>query len=128
MFQPLFIKSNASQSSNSGCDGGSPCIPKSPEVYTMPLPKNSCHIRFTKTLEVNGCFLSNNHFANPSLFFSSFVESNGKIFGGVLKDTSSPNWSYTPRFKIWVHLTSLLSFMIITATAAVSFLLMNCKT
>ena len=38
--QPLSRKSTASQSSNSGCVGNSPCMPKSSLVRTMPVPKS----------------------------------------------------------------------------------------
>ena len=38
----------------SGCVGGGPRTPKSPEVSTNPRPKNSCHIRLTATRAVNG--------------------------------------------------------------------------
>ena len=37
--QPDSRNSTASQSSSSGCDGASPCDPKSSAVFTMPVPK-----------------------------------------------------------------------------------------
>ena len=48
-FHPLSINSFASQSSNSGCVGFSPWLPKSLGVATMPRPKWCCHSRFTIT-------------------------------------------------------------------------------
>ena len=38
----LRMNSVASQSSNSGCDGGSPCDPKFSAVLTSPMPKYIC--------------------------------------------------------------------------------------
>ncbi len=54
MLQPRSTNSVASQSSSSGCDGLSPCVPKSSDVRTMPRPKNSCQMRFTATRAVSG--------------------------------------------------------------------------
>src|SRR5437868_4790580 len=61
----------AIQSSNSGCDGASPCEPKSPAVLTIPLPKTSCQKRFTATREVRGFDASTIHFASPRRFLGS---------------------------------------------------------
>ena len=48
------MNSVASQSSRSGCDGGSPRKPKLSEVVTKPVPKYSCQIRLTVTRAVSG--------------------------------------------------------------------------
>ena len=42
MLQPRSMNSAASQSSSSGCEGGSPCEPKSSDVLTRPVPNNIC--------------------------------------------------------------------------------------
>ena len=47
--QPVRMNSVASQSSSSGCEGHSPCAPKSSTVFTMPVPKYICQKRFTVT-------------------------------------------------------------------------------
>src|SRR5436190_21460759 len=47
--QPLRINSVASQSSSSGCVGGSPRLPKSLGVATMPRPRWCCQSRLTMT-------------------------------------------------------------------------------
>src|SRR5262245_16432105 len=57
------MSSHASQSSNSGCEGGSLCIPKSSGVVTIPMPKYACHKRFTTARAVVGERLSTSHFA-----------------------------------------------------------------
>src|SRR5437868_4327116 len=51
---PFRTNSDASQSSNSGCVGRAPARPKSFGVATNPLPKHSCHTRFTITRAVKG--------------------------------------------------------------------------
>jgi hypothetical protein len=53
--QPDSRNSTASQSSNSGCDGNSPVMPKSPAVRTSPTPKSSCQNRLTVTRAMSGC-------------------------------------------------------------------------
>src|SRR5262249_40399584 len=63
--QPDSRNSTASQSSSSGCDGGSPLTPKSPLVRTMPVPKTSCQKRLTVTRAVSGCSGRRSHWANP---------------------------------------------------------------
>src|SRR5258708_18945536 len=60
------MNSQASQSSSSGCDGASLCMPKSSGVLTIPLPKYVCHNRLTSTRAVVGDFLSDNHRANAN--------------------------------------------------------------
>ena len=47
--QPFWTNSAASQSSNSGCVGGSPDIPRFSEVGTMPTPVRCCQSRLTIT-------------------------------------------------------------------------------
>src|SRR5204862_4842403 len=64
--QPDSRNSTASQSSSSGCDGGSPCEPKSSAVFTRPVPKISCQKRFTVTRAVSGFEGSTSHRARPS--------------------------------------------------------------
>src|SRR6476619_3940601 len=66
--QPVRTNSVASQSSNSGCDGGSPCDPKSSAVFTMPVPKYICQKRFTVTRATNGFDGSTSHRARPNRF------------------------------------------------------------
>ena len=51
---PARTNSVASQSSSSGCVGGSPCVPKSSLVSTMPRPKNCSQTRLTVTRAVSG--------------------------------------------------------------------------
>src|SRR6266850_1576339 len=60
------MSSHASQSSNSGCEGGSLCIPKSSGVVTIPMPKYACHRRLTTARAVVGERPSMSHFANAS--------------------------------------------------------------
>ena len=52
--QPWATSSVASQSSSSGCDGGSPRTPKSLGVATIPRPKWCCQSRLTITRAVSG--------------------------------------------------------------------------
>jgi hypothetical protein len=54
MLQPRRTNSTASQSSSSGCVGGSPIFPKFSSVDTMPRPKCFCHSRLTMTRAVSG--------------------------------------------------------------------------
>ena len=54
MLQPRFMNSTASQSSSSGCVGGSPILPKFSSVATMPRPKCFCQRRLTMTRAVSG--------------------------------------------------------------------------
>ena len=48
------MNSTASQSSSSGCVGGSPILPKFSSVATMPRPKCFCQRRLTMTRAVSG--------------------------------------------------------------------------
>ena len=59
------MNSTASQSSNSGWLGRSPCTPKSSVVFTSPMPKNICQERFTVTRAVSGCPGADNQRASP---------------------------------------------------------------
>ena len=52
--QPESMNSHASQSSSSGCDGGSPCEPRSSSVFDRPMPKNCFQSRFIVTRAVSG--------------------------------------------------------------------------
>ena len=52
--QPLRTNSVASQSRSCGWVGGSPWVPKSSSVVTMPLPKSLAQRRFTVTRAVSG--------------------------------------------------------------------------
>ncbi len=61
------MKSTASQSSNWEWVGGSPCVPKSSSVATMPAPNNCAQKRFTVTRAVSGLSRSTNQRARPSL-------------------------------------------------------------
>src|SRR5438874_5845276 len=65
MLQPRATNSYASQSSSSGCDGGSPIFPKLLGVRTMPSPKWCCQMRFTMTRAVRGFSDAVSHSANP---------------------------------------------------------------
>ena len=51
---PLSMNWMANQSSNSGCVGGSPRVPKLEGVATIPLPKWCCQMRLTITRAVRG--------------------------------------------------------------------------
>ena len=58
------MNSTASQSSSSGCDGGSHCTPRSSLVATMPVPKYACQTRLTSDRAVVGESRLASHFAN----------------------------------------------------------------
>ena len=64
--QPVRTSSVASQSSSSGCDGGSPWTPKFSAVLTRPVPKWCCQIRLTVTRAVSGFSGAASHRARPS--------------------------------------------------------------
>src|SRR5262249_5516998 len=64
MLQPRSMNSTASQSSSSGCEGGSLCVPRSSLVTTSPVPKYACQARLTSARAVVGDFSSTSHFAN----------------------------------------------------------------
>src|SRR3989442_6586234 len=90
------MNSAASQSSNSGCDGNSPCEPKSSDVRTNPVPKYICQYRLTMTRDVSGCEGCVNHRARPSRLRGAPSGSGGKT-DGTLAATFSPGLSYWPR-------------------------------
>ena len=60
------MNSTASQSSSSGCDGGSHWMPRSSLVATMPVPKYACQTRLTSDRAVVGDSRSTSQFANVS--------------------------------------------------------------
>jgi hypothetical protein len=64
--QPWSMKSRASQSSSSGCVGGSPWAPKSLGVRTIPWPKCQAQTRLTRTRAVSGLSRAVNHFARAA--------------------------------------------------------------
>jgi len=64
--QPVRTNSVASQSSSSGCEGRSPCVPKSSAVFTSPTPKTVCQYRLTATRAVSGWSGRTSHFARSS--------------------------------------------------------------
>src|SRR5436309_2122790 len=66
IFQPRATNSPASQSSNSGCVGGSPSLPNSLGVGTMPRPKWCCQRRLTITRAVSGFAGSVSHLASAA--------------------------------------------------------------
>ena len=94
--QPVRMNSVASQSSNSGCEGHSPRVPKSSLVFTRPVPKNCCQNRFTVTRAVSGCVGSTSQRANVSRLVTSPCGSGGSTDG-----TPGPD-----RFAVLVVLTA----------------------
>jgi hypothetical protein len=94
-----FWYSLASQSSNSGCDGGSPCTPKSALVRTRPVPKNCCHNRFTATRAVSGFSFATIQFAKSRRVARAVGSASlsGGSTAGTPGSTFSPFLSYCPR-------------------------------
>ena len=82
------MKSRASQSSSSGCEGSWPWLPKSSGVATIPRPKIDCHQRLTVTRAVSGCFGSVTHRARPSRLRGQSGEK-GSRAAGVSRETGS---------------------------------------
>ncbi len=111
--QPRSTNSVASQSSSSGCDGHSPCEPKSSTVFTSPVPKYICQNRFTVTRAVSGFDGSTSQRANPSRLFGAPAGSGGST-AGTPGDTFSPGWSYAPRISKCVSRGAGLSCITIT--------------
>src|SRR5262249_49118859 len=64
--QPLSMNRLASQSSNSGCEGGWPFKPKLEGVDTSPLPKGCCQRRVALTRAVRGFSGAVNQRANSN--------------------------------------------------------------
>ena len=81
--QPESRNSTASQSSSSGCDGGSPCDPKSSAVFTMPVPNTCCQNRFTVTRAIRGLEGSTIHSAKPSRLRGKDCDIGGKTAGHI---------------------------------------------
>src|SRR5262245_38124465 len=86
---PRRMNSVASQSSNSGWEGGSPCEPKLSTVFTSPTPKNISQDRFTATRAVNGLDGSTSHMAKPNRLLGAPAGSGGS-HAGVARSTLSP--------------------------------------
>src|SRR6476469_404738 len=97
-FQPVRTNSVASQSSNSGCDGASPCDPKSSVVLTIPVLKYICQNRFTVTRAVNGFDGLTSQRARPSRF-GGYPAGDDASPAGSTGVTTSPGLSYIPRIN-----------------------------
>ncbi len=95
------MNSTASQSSNWGCVGASPWVPKSSAVATMPRPKYSCQMRLTMTRATVGLFRSTSHWARVRRLSGASLGSGFKMDGtpGV---TSGPSFCQSPRLKMCV--------------------------
>ncbi len=94
--QPDSRNSTASQSSSSGCEGGSPAEPKSPAVRTIPVPNTSCQKRLTVTRAISGFSGRTSQRARPSRFFGRSAGIGGSM-EGVSGFTWSRRLSYSPR-------------------------------
>ncbi len=90
MFQCESMKSTASQSSNSGCDGSEPCVPKSSSLTTRPVPNNWAHTRLTITRAVNGLSRLTSQCAKPSRLRGASA-GNGWNAAGTAASTASPS-------------------------------------
>ena len=86
---PLSTNRVASQSSNSGCTGQSPCDPKSSTVLTRPTPKSACQNRFTVTRDVSGLDGSTSHRASPRRLL-------GNCFGIAGSTAGTPGLTRSP--------------------------------
>ncbi len=95
--QPEAMNSVASQSSNSGCDGGSPWSPKFSVVATSPRPKRDCHSALTATLAVSGFAGSISHRPRSYRSGSPRRPRSGGKKAGVPGRTSSPGERKSPR-------------------------------
>ena len=81
--------------------GGSPWVPKSSLVSTIPRPKISCQNRFTVTRAVSGLFSSASQAASPSrlgIWFSG----RGLSAAGTPANTLSPLLRKLPRIRTHV--------------------------
>src|SRR5437867_13149010 len=87
--QPVRTNSVASQSSRSGCDGASPCDPKSSVVFTIPVLKYICQKRFTVTRASSGFDGSTSHSANPNQF-GGYAAGDDSNAAGSIGVTASP--------------------------------------
>ena len=90
------MKSTASQSSSSGCDGADARVPKSSAVSTRPTPKIACQTRFTATRAVSGDRLSASQRAKVSRVAGSPAGS-GCNAAGTCGATRSFGRSQPPR-------------------------------
>src|SRR5438105_1100866 len=127
MLQPRSMNSTASQSSSSGCDGFSPCAPKSSEVRTRPRPKNSCQIRLTMTRAGSGFSRETiqRARANRGGTFPRFSEGRTARVPG---STFSPGWRKSPpvamcfpggrHFRNVVLVQQLAAFLLILGEGA----------
>ena len=115
-FQPDSRNSTASQSSNSGCDGGVPCDPKSSAVFTIPVPKTSCQNRLIATRATSGFAGSTSHFASPKRFRGNPASIPGNT-AGTFAGTSSRGASYMPRCSIFATGLRSLRSCITSVTA-----------
>ena len=92
--------SAASQSSSSGWLGGSPCVPKSPLVFTSPMPKNCCQRRFDRDAGRQRVLRRDEPVA-PDRAASGAAPASASLSGGSTAGTPgvtfSPGLSYWPR-------------------------------
>src|SRR5690606_14388802 len=97
----LFISRRASQSNNSGWDGGSDWEPMSSRVDTIPLPNICSQTRLTRVRAVSGFSLLTSHLERPSLFLGHSGRQGFRL-PGVPGATVSPFISQLPRSNSWV--------------------------
>src|SRR5437764_11644204 len=90
------MNSVESQSSNSGLLGGSPCDPKSSDVFTSPMPKYPSQNRLTATRKVKGFLGSTIHLAKVRRLRGASDGSGGRN-DGTPGATFSLGLSYWPR-------------------------------
>ena len=117
------MNSTASQSSSSGCVGGSPCVPKSSLVSTRPLPKCCAQMRFIVTRAVSGLFGSTSQFARPRRLAGAPAGS-GCSLAGTPGLTSSPRFLKLPRIMTCVGRgcgSSFITSVVAGLTSAASF-------
>ena len=95
------MNSQASQSSSSGCDGGSLCVPRSSLVLTNPVPKYACQTRLTNARAVVGDLRSTSQRAKVSRVGSQ-PSGSGCRKAGTPAVTSLPGLSQSPRLSIVV--------------------------
>src|SRR5438552_10398241 len=90
-----------SQSSNSLCVGGTPCVPKSSRVSTRPVPNNCSQKRLIIVLAVSGFCLLVIHMARPRRLLGAFFGI-GFRECGTAGCTTSPLTSQLPRSNTFV--------------------------